>query len=108
MRGPRKENIIHGLKVLWGICGLFGLVVVIEDMVRFRKTPELYPIGSENFGWAYASSEHYVLAGWFALSWCLVAVIAALFYRARYSGTVILAHFIRTLLRICYFGATVG
>lgn len=108
MRGLWKENIIHGLKVLWGICNLFGLVVVIEDMIRFQTTPEQYPIGSENFGWAYACSEHYVLAGWIALGWCLVAVVAALFYRTRYRGKILLTHFILTVLKICYFWSTVG
>lgn len=72
------------LRILWGIFCLLLLLVNAVDYAQFTEQPELYPIGSEGLWWAS------------------VGLIASVCYRARYSGKILLIHFVLTLIMLFY------
>lgn len=91
------------LRILWGLCCLLLLLVHAGDYVQFAKHPELYPIGGEGLGWAYASHENYALASLLSIGWSMVGIIASVCYRLRYSGKILLIHAVLTLSNLLYY-----
>ena len=89
-------------RILWGLCCLLLLWVVVADSIQFSKHPELYPIGCEGLGWSYESSENYIFTSRVAIGWSAIGFVASACYRFKYSGKILLVHFVLTLLRCCW------
>ena len=98
-----KMKIRLTLRILWGLCCLLLLSVNTVDFVQFTKQPELYPIGSEGLWWAYESYNNYVLVCLLAIGWDIAGLIASVCYRVRYSGKILMIHFVLTLGLLLYF-----
>ena len=90
------------LRILWGLCCLLLLWMVVSDSIQFSKHPELYPIGCEGLGWSYESSENYIFTSRGAIGWSAIGFVASACYRFKYSGKILLVHFVLTLLRCCW------
>ena len=72
--------------------------MVIADSIQFSKYPELYPMGCEGLSWSYESSENYILTGWVAIGWSAIGFVASACYRFKYSGKILLVHFVLSLI----------
>ena len=90
------------LRILWGLCCLLLLWMAVSDSIQFSKHPELYPIGCEGLSWSYESSENYILTGYVVIGWSAIGFVASACYRFKYSGKILLVHFVLTLLRCCW------
>ena len=92
----KKEKATRGL-----MAGSL-LALVVSDSIQFSKHPELYPIGCEGLGWSYESSENYIFTSRVAIGWSAIGFVASACYRFKYSGKILLVHFVLTLLRCCW------
>lgn len=95
-----KPRLEIAARLLWGLFCLLGLWVSIGDYLQFKTHPELYPIGSENFGWGYSSSDNYMIMCNVAIGWAVIGIIAAACYRLKYSGIILFLHFMLSIIQI--------
>lgn len=86
------------LRILWGLCCLLLLCVDIGDYIQFSKHPELYPIGCEELSWSYESYENYAFTCRAAIGWHAIGFVVSACYRFRYSGKILLVHFLLSLI----------
>ena len=89
-------------RILWGLCCLLLLWAVVADSIQFSKHPGLYQIGWEGLRWRYECSENYTFTGWAAIGWNIIGFVASACYRFKYSGKILLVHFVLTLLLCCW------